>query len=82
MSHPTNDPTPNAFAAASPHEDAGPPPSTNGAGGDPKGNPKDALDHARPTGYAPPRVRPMGTLPQATGMAMSVFELGQPPTRP
>jgi hypothetical protein len=70
MSHPTND----TFAAASPHEANGPPP--------PEGAPNDALDHAGPTGYAPPQVRPLGTLPEATGMAMSVFELGQPPTRP
>ncbi len=74
MSHPTND----TFAAASPHEAAGPPPPPNDAEGDPK----DALNHAGSTGYAPPQVRPLGTLPKATGMAMSVFELGQPPTRP
>ena len=77
MSHPTN----NAFAAGALHEDASPPPPPNDAADAPKGNPKDALDHAGPTGYAPPQVRPLGTLPEATGMAMSVFELGQPPTR-
>jgi len=80
MSHPTNDPTNNAFAAASPHEDAGPPPPSNDAGGDPKGNPKDAPDHAGPTCYAPPQVRLLGTLPKATGMATS-FQLGDEPVR-
>lgn len=72
MLHPTND----AFTAATHHEDAGPPPPSNDA----EGNPKGAPDHAGPSGYAPPQVRLLGTLPEATGMATS-FQLGEPPTR-
>lgn len=81
MSHPTNDPTPGAFAAASSHEEAGSPPPPNEAVGAPKGNLKDALDHAGPTGYAPPQVRPLGTLPKATGMPTSSFPLPGNPVR-
>ena len=41
----------------------------------------EAPDPACDSAYIPPRVEPLGTLPQSTGMPVSAFGLGEAPTR-
>jgi hypothetical protein len=36
---------------------------------------------AYPDAYQPPRVTPIGTLPESTGMQVSSFQLGDEPVR-